>query len=473
MEPNPFERSFASKDASGELKSPSDSDGKKTNKHNLHIPNISNLNGTPNKLPGITPPIFTPGGRRLPPLGLSPPGHLSNPGTPGSNLWNSLLTATNNHTEPAPFVPPTGGAQNGHYPQYTGRKTGLTPNELNLRSGLTPGGSGFPFHQVPGLTTPSALLNSPMTPGLSSLLGINGQQQQIPTQEGFVPKSGPIKETEKEPVVKTEIKEIENRPDKEKRTRQASSQPAKKQKVEEKKTKGKKDKKDPEDDKRKSFLERNRVAASKCRQRKKQLIQKMEDELAFYSSGYRELSAQVQQLREQLLNVRGVLVGHKECSGLAQSMGGYDQLNNFIRQTEYVAEMAQRNGANALSIPSTIPTTLTEAPAPAPVPPATTSEQPTYNAPPPAPTTTTIAPQLPIQETQSFPPPAPISSHHSLTDLPAAANQEEGSLRTIHSMSNLAGQQLPENRYENYNLRTVNSMMNLQQRQPVANQTFR
>lgn len=237
MEPNPFERSFATKDGDGrEGGDGAEQRGKgkngklanvgeqknETNKHNLHIPNISTLDPNINRAPVGTSPSLTPGDRKLPPLGLSPGGHLNGGlGTPGSNLWNSLLSATNNPnsgTNAATNSTSNDGSntvanginanlnyttgQNSGAPNHEGsfhpsnqnntninqfismlRKSGLTPNESNLRSGLTPGGVNhhggnmFAFNnQLPGLTTPGAFLNSPITPGLSNLLGMPANQ---------------------------------------------------------------------------------------------------------------------------------------------------------------------------------------------------------------------------------------------------------------------------------------------------------
>ncbi|KRZ99407.1 uncharacterized protein AC631_04844, partial [Debaryomyces fabryi] len=259
------------------------------------------------------------------------------------------------------------------------------------------------------------------------------------------------------------------------------------------------------DSKRKSFLERNRVAASKCRQRKKQLIQKMEDELAFYSSGYRELSAQVTQLRDQLVNLRGILIGHKDCPMLVSSVGGFDQLNNIIQQSNYVTQIASRSQTNVSSMPSTIPTTLNTHTGPI------NANQPVnlYIIPPNGQQSSSIghSPALPLHLTQAnadrtsnnsttnpstdtlntsasinYPnhnqQPNNISSHHSLSDLPSAAAQtlnqqtnqpsSTGDLRTIHSMSNIAGMNNTSDKLQGmgnsgFNLRPVNSMIDLNQ----------
>lgn len=374
-----------------------------SNKHNLRLLNFQSVAASENRLPGLTPPIFTPGGRRLPPIHLSPNAAMGTPETPGSSLWSSLLNATNGQ----------GGHEgqqglNLNYAQFANmmRKLGLTPNELNLRLGFTPGvgQQTFNFGHIPGLT-PGGLSNGQMTPGLLSFLGLSHQGNQegpssqtqpvhlnhapvrqtqlyqppsqsrpapvpAPQPSASAPAAGaaPSASTEPEPTfaIPTEpprpmpvVKQEEDTKVKEPPAKKAKANPrAKKEKKKEEKKKKAPTPVDEEEEKRKQFLERNRVAASKCRQRKKQLFQKMEDELAFYSTGYRELSAQVTQLREQLLTLRSVVTSLKNLPVLINAVGGYQQLQNIIGQTDYIAQAAVNSQPNFHLIPSTIPTTL-------------------------------------------------------------------------------------------------------------------
>lgn len=704
LEPNPFERSFATKESSSlslnelandtttnnnndtnseinsiastsAISSSTKNNGNSSNKHNLHIPNISTINqqssdGGSGKLPGITPPLFTPGGRRLPPIGLSPGGSTAKQYTSG--LSNGSLTNNPDSSLWPNFI----GNQNLQGPQLqlqqnfsqllSGiRKTGLTPNESNLRLGLTPGGLGgfgFGSHLAPGLSTPSALLNGPITPGLSSLLGIPanssqpvsmnsntslplqqpqqpqplpqplpqlqqpivgpqqahipGQLMQPPSQQQLIPQqtqeitnipnvpttnqdvsapsttvpaapqiaqqlpqqqqqpgvihtipenpvgSFPISSeqetvksssvpvapvtssssinqdnastsppatttrkrkssvklveeplaTKKPRTIKSKKKEpkakLKAEPESEPVPReQPEQQPSKddddksEDKEEAKLGKGRGKRKTANDEeKRKNFLERNRVAASKCRQRKKQLIQKMEDELAFYLTGYRELSAQVAQLRSQLMTLKNVISGHKDCGMFIQYIGGFNALNELLQQADFATQVTEGAHTNMTSMPSTIPTTLNNVPLAAgasttaapPPPQAVTSAEDSHTDNPPSAPTSTMAPPLPIsvngdhdstqsntrnatpevsfgqQQQQHNSRPVSvvnnagttITSHHSLTDLPAAASAAMGSnvgvygnnnrvdsgdggnngrdLRAISSMSNLA-----------------------------------
>lgn len=449
MEPNPFEKSFATKDgeegkegAGVKQESQNSLSSRNSNKHNLKIPNFPTIGSDTGKNVGSSMSIFTPGGRKLPPLALSPGGsHVpTGLGTPGTtNMWNSLLNATGT----TPGHPGHGSVGFGNF--NNNKKSGLTPNESNIRTGFTPGGmnnqsaAGFPFsNHILGLSP--GILNSPVTPGFSNLFGLsqlsvnggvasNGPLQHLhpssnsvsnnelnsqnserasgallnnnaKTDSQVMPPIEPKKSdsnssktsdypsTEESALTSTNSSESQLQVDVgTKRKAEDTNSKTKIQKLGEEVVKdepkstvcvdqspngpkennkgSKKNKKLPreltDDEKRKNFLERNRVAASKCRQRKKQLVRKMEDELTFYSSGYRELSSQVTQLREQLVNLKGIIMSHKDCPMLLSSVGGYYQLNNIIQQIDYVGQLSARTQHNASSMPSTIPTTLNNA----------------------------------------------------------------------------------------------------------------
>ncbi|KJR83232.1 activating transcription factor, other eukaryote [Sporothrix schenckii 1099-18] len=68
-----------------------------------------------------------------------------------------------------------------------------------------------------------------------------------------------------------------------------------------------------EEEKRKNFLERNRVAALKCRQRKKQWLQNLQTKVELYSTENENLSSQINQLREEIVNLKTLLLAHKDC----------------------------------------------------------------------------------------------------------------------------------------------------------------
>ncbi|ORZ01087.1 hypothetical protein BCR43DRAFT_486366 [Syncephalastrum racemosum] len=67
------------------------------------------------------------------------------------------------------------------------------------------------------------------------------------------------------------------------------------------------------EDERRKFLERNRVAAFKCRQKKKQWMQNLEKHSEEVSQRNRELHDLVTQLREESVYLRNQLIAHSDC----------------------------------------------------------------------------------------------------------------------------------------------------------------
>ncbi|KAH8881562.1 hypothetical protein GQ53DRAFT_787955 [Thozetella sp. PMI_491] len=68
-----------------------------------------------------------------------------------------------------------------------------------------------------------------------------------------------------------------------------------------------------DEEKRKNFLERNRVAALKCRQRKKQWLANLQQKVETYSTENDHLLSQISQLREEVVNLKTLLLAHKDC----------------------------------------------------------------------------------------------------------------------------------------------------------------
>lgn len=56
-----------------------------------------------------------------------------------------------------------------------------------------------------------------------------------------------------------------------------------------------------------------RVAALKCRQRKKQWLANLQSKVEIYSSENDALSTQITQLREEVVNLKTLLLAHKDC----------------------------------------------------------------------------------------------------------------------------------------------------------------
>ncbi|KAI5836859.1 hypothetical protein DFP73DRAFT_458946, partial [Morchella snyderi] len=90
-----------------------------------------------------------------------------------------------------------------------------------------------------------------------------------------------------------------------------------------------------EDDKRrKKFLERNRVAASKCRQKKKLWMQKLEENARNAQLNAKNLREQVTALKDEMLNLKGMLLKHTGC--------GCPQIQTYLEnEAAKVAQAAQ------------------------------------------------------------------------------------------------------------------------------------
>lgn len=390
-----------------------------SNKHNLRILNLpDHANG---RTSGLMPPIFSPGGRKLPHFHLLP--GLGSPSS--SNLWSSLLNVTNgldsvnSHSHPG----------YGHLAGMS-RKLGLIPTESNMRIGLTPSiinQTGFNFN----LNTPGGMPSEQLTPGFQTLLGLANNASmtdagitenhppfsaqpptapQVPQAHPTITTPLPIAPNQlrfaiADPVPPVQKATLEESP--QSHNKSALSDPLlRKEPVEQEKTmpkpnakrsnrsqdqndndvpvltkfragsktkaskatkafskldendKNKLSESETEEEKRRKALERNRVAATKCRQRKKRLFNKMESELEFYSTGFRELSLQVSQLRDQLLSLHGIMTCHIDCPSLLRAVGGYQQMQAILAQSEYVALLVPTPDTNIISMPSSIPTTL-------------------------------------------------------------------------------------------------------------------
>ncbi|KAN0070421.1 Aft1 HRA domain containing protein [Elaphomyces granulatus] len=75
-----------------------------------------------------------------------------------------------------------------------------------------------------------------------------------------------------------------------------------------------------DEEKRRNFLERNRVAALKCRQRKKQWLANLQAKVDIFSTENDALTATVTQLREEIVNLKTLLLAHKDCP-VSQAQG--------------------------------------------------------------------------------------------------------------------------------------------------------
>ncbi|KAH3667972.1 hypothetical protein OGAPHI_001726 [Ogataea philodendri] len=318
LEPNPFEQSFAG---------PTDSAGSGP------VPKLKHIDKKDARPTNASPTQqFTPGGTRrtftsnvLPPLlGILSPGASSVPGTPG--IWSSMFQGPSQSftaqqsQQLLPFAYPMGahGQQPGvavptptqqqMYSQLisNAKKTGLTPNESSLRTGLTPGSNNIVAPHLAANNSYSMLMpNAPLTPGGLSFLNIPPAKPPVKQEHASqVPNPEPKPKRQKTKSVSND--EADKSPDTD--SKQGSG----------------------DDQKRKSFLERNRIAASKCRQRKKQMVQKMTEELNFYSSQYEALTQQVSSLQDQVKTLHSIVLTHKDCPSFVEQMGGPETMNNVL-----------------------------------------------------------------------------------------------------------------------------------------------
>ncbi|CAG8443566.1 4121_t:CDS:2 [Diversispora eburnea] len=71
---------------------------------------------------------------------------------------------------------------------------------------------------------------------------------------------------------------------------------------------------DNSDEKRRKFLERNRIAASKCRQKKKAAMEDLMSKSDSLETDNNLLKTRVNELREELLSLKDQLLRHENCS---------------------------------------------------------------------------------------------------------------------------------------------------------------
>ncbi|KAJ9419685.1 hypothetical protein FOXG_07028 [Fusarium oxysporum f. sp. lycopersici 4287] len=67
------------------------------------------------------------------------------------------------------------------------------------------------------------------------------------------------------------------------------------------------------DEKRKNFLERNRVAAHKCRLRRKQWLTQLQTKVELFTTENNTLMAQIAHLRDETVSLKTLILAHKDC----------------------------------------------------------------------------------------------------------------------------------------------------------------
>lgn len=96
------------------------------------------------------------------------------------------------------------------------------------------------------------------------------------------------------------------------------------------------DKNETDEQKRKNFLERNRQAALKCRQRKKQWLQNLQAKVEYYGQENDQLTNQVANLRDELVSLKTMLLAHKDCPvARGMNMGGNADMQHMQQSLQY------------------------------------------------------------------------------------------------------------------------------------------
>src|SRR5689334_11465616 len=101
------------------------------------------------------------------------------------------------------------------------------------------------------------------------------------------------------------------------------------------------------------MLTQSSVAALKCRQRKKQWLQNLQTKVEVYSAENENLSTQIAQLREEVVNLKTLLLAHKDCpvtQQQAMQQGGVGPIlqvvaEPFSQMNPYGLATAMPNGA--------------------------------------------------------------------------------------------------------------------------------
>ncbi|KAM9487425.1 cyclic AMP-dependent transcription factor ATF-2 isoform 2-T5 [Clarias gariepinus] len=100
------------------------------------------------------------------------------------------------------------------------------------------------------------------------------------------------------------------------------------------------------DEKRRKFLERNRAAASRCRQKRKVWVQSLEKKAEDLGSMNTQLQNEVTLLRNEVAQLKQLLVAHKDCPvTLMQKKSGYHLLDKEDSSEEMSVPSSPHNEA--------------------------------------------------------------------------------------------------------------------------------
>ncbi|KAJ0005645.1 hypothetical protein NQD34_015539 [Periophthalmus magnuspinnatus] len=130
------------------------------------------------------------------------------------------------------------------------------------------------------------------------------------------------------------------------------------------------------DEKRRKFLERNRAAASRCRQKRKVWVQSLEKKAEDLSSMNGQLQNEVTLLRNEVAQLKQLLLAHKDCPVTAmQKKSGYHILEKEESCEEMSVPGSPQNEAIQHSSVSTSNGVSSSSASAVSVPPTTSSDQ--------------------------------------------------------------------------------------------------
>ena len=107
----------------------------------------------------------------------------------------------------------------------------------------------------------------------------------------------------------------------------------------------------PEDVKRSKFLERNRVAASKCRQKKKEWTQNLENRARELQKDNTQLRMVVESCKQEILFLKGEMLKHGQCECESIQTFIKSGINN-VADDKYEGDTFKRGTSATESIPS-------------------------------------------------------------------------------------------------------------------------
>lgn len=263
------------------------------------------------------------------------PGNASAAGTPG--LWSALFENAAGGSGSSQFLNMAGAenfspqtpAQVRQFQQLYqyAKKSGLTPNESSIRSVLSPQESQ---RKEAAGESQQLLTKEPLEPSLRPALRTRASSGfSFTTPGGSLISSRDLGFKTDDFKIDESMKTIVE-PDP---ARDEPGQPAKK------KQRGRKSRGGlSEEEKRQSFLERNRLAASKCRQRKKEKVEQMKRDLKFYSTEHETLSQQVSTMKQQILTLRSAICSLHDLPEVLERLGGAEVLDSLLRTTDYTTK---------------------------------------------------------------------------------------------------------------------------------------